>query len=380
MLSSDIISAHTSGETMRYIILIGIVILITIDLTLTLGLKASVLMPYWFIILCLVIGLLTILGGCEVFANGVECLGSRLNLSHATVGSLLAAVGTALPETSVPILALLFGKEGSKEDIAIGAILGAPFMLSTLAMFMLGFTVIIDRVLGRRKMAVANVNFNALRFELSYFIPIMGVLLIVSLIDIEWMRHVVAFGLLITYIVFFIVSLGHEQLEDEEYTDLFYLSRLIGCPVRIRWILLQVLIGLGLIVIGAHIFVEYLTNLSIKSGISPLILSLILTPVATELPEKFNSITWTLKGRDTIGLSNITGAMVFQSTIPVSVGLLFTRWSLSYLEMVNIVSTILMGILIFSYVTLKKRLPGWLLLAGGLFYLFYIMLVVSMFY
>ena len=70
-----------------------------------------------------------ILLAAELFTNAVEDIGERLNLSHGVVGSLLAAVGTALPETLVPIVALLFGSPEAKEHIANGAILGAPFML-----------------------------------------------------------------------------------------------------------------------------------------------------------------------------------------------------------------------------------------------------------
>ena len=75
--------------------------------------------------------------------------------------------------------------------------------------------------------------------------------------------------------------------------------------------------------------------LSTTLGAAPLIVSLLITPIATELPEKFNSILWIRHRKDTLALGNITGAMVFQSTFPVSIGLIFTdlaaghpeRWS-----------------------------------------------------
>ena len=60
--------------------------------------------------------------------------------------------------------------------------------------------------------------------------------------------------------------------------------------------------------------------LSETLGAAPLIMSLLITPIATELPEKFNSVLWIRQRKDTLALGNITGAMVFQSTFPVSVG------------------------------------------------------------
>ena len=78
-----------------------------------------------------------ILAGCEFFTNGVEWAGKRFNLSEGAVGSVLAAVGTAMPETLVPLIAILMlGGEAGRE-IGVGAILGAPFMLATMALFYL---------------------------------------------------------------------------------------------------------------------------------------------------------------------------------------------------------------------------------------------------
>ncbi len=330
---------------------------------------------YPVLIAGLILGIFVILGGCELFANGVECLGDRLNLSHATVGSLFAAVGTALPETIVPVIALVFGSTSHSEGIAVGAILGAPFMISTLAMFLLGLTLLLVFFIKKREKPVLRINSHAFRLELVYFIIVMVGLLLVSYINKSMIKHIYALLLAVSYMVFFRVSLGHESLEDEDYTDRLHLSFFTGCPIRLRWIIGQVLLGLIFIIAGAHVFVEYLTVFSIKTGISSLVLSLLLTPVATELPEKFNSITWTIKGKDTIAIGNLTGAMVFQSTIPVAIGLSFTNWQLEATEYINIASTIVMSLILLFSLKENGRLPFWALLMGGGFYAFYILRV-----
>src|SRR6478672_9101312 len=98
-------------------------------------------------ILELVIALAVILIAAELFTNGIEWFGHKLNLAEGVVGSVLAAVGTALPETMIPLVAILFagargGDPAAAHEIGVGAILGAPFMLSTLAMFVTGIGVI----------------------------------------------------------------------------------------------------------------------------------------------------------------------------------------------------------------------------------------------
>src|SRR5215510_6566650 len=95
--------------------------------------------------LLLAIAFVVILVGAELFTNGIEWFGHKLNLAEGAVGSVLAAVGTALPETTIPVVAILFTTGEHADDIGVGAILGAPFMLSTLAVAVTGVVVLAYR-------------------------------------------------------------------------------------------------------------------------------------------------------------------------------------------------------------------------------------------
>jgi cation:H+ antiporter len=116
---------------------------------------------------------------------------------------------------------------------------------------------------------------------------------------------------------------------------------------------IQLLVGLGAMVGGAHLFVEELLHIADDLGVEPVVLALILAPLATELPEKVNSFFWVREGKDALALGNITGAMVFQSTIPVGIGLIFTDWALSFNASFSIVLGLLGGFL--AYEALHRR-------------------------
>ena len=80
-------------------------------------------------VVLLALSFAVILAGALLFTNAVEWIGHRLKVGEGAVGSILAAVGTAMPETLIAIVALLGSADGGSEDVAIGAIVGAPFLL-----------------------------------------------------------------------------------------------------------------------------------------------------------------------------------------------------------------------------------------------------------
>ena len=121
---------------------------------------------------------------------------------------------------------------------------------------------------------------------------------------------------------------GGGEVQKAETIGPLYMDRTPGDDPPGVTVVIQLIVGLGAIVGGAHLFVEELLTVAEQIGIEPLVLSLVLAPLATELPEKANSFFWVKDGKDSLALGNITGAMVFQSTIPIAVGLVLTDWDL----------------------------------------------------
>jgi len=107
---------------------------------------------------------------------------------------------------------------------------------------------------------------------------------------------------------------------------------------------------------------------ALASGVPAFVLATIITPIATELPEKFNSVTWIRQRKDTLALGNISGAMVFQSSIPTAIGLLFTPWILNAQATVTASVALVATFFVWAEITLRKRLSPYTLLAGIVFY------------
>lgn len=316
--------------------------------------------------------LILILISCEFFTNGVEWLGKKLKVGDGVVGSVFSAVGTCLPETMIPIVAIVFLK-GDKEtiDVGVGAILGAPFMLSTLAFFVTGVSVLVFMSKRKTKMTM-EINKDILSRDISFFILTYSIGTLTAFIKIRLIEIIISVFLIIAYIYYIVVTVKQDK-RGYGYPDKLYLSRVLNLKPSIQNIFLQVSIALAGIVLGANVFVRNIETISNFIGMLPIILSMIITPIATELPEKFNSIIWISKNKDTLALGNITGAMVFQSCIPVSIGILATPWNLDNHIIVSSVIGTLSASVTYFWIEDKGELNPIPLLMGGIFYVLFIL-------
>ncbi len=340
-------------------------------------------------LLILLASFVIILAGAELFTNGIEWFGRKLGLAEGAVGSVLAAVRTALPETMIPIIAILFASGEHSEEVGVGAILGAPFMLATLAMFVTGVAVMIQ---ARRRpdRDVMPVDTTVLAADMRTFVIAYGIAIAAALFlpsDPTWPKIVVAILLFVIYAWY---VKGHFEADPSvDVEDLaplrfhrFDRGRTVnesGEP-RLRVVNVQVLAALSLIIIGAIAFVDAVEHVATTLGVSQVLLALVVAPIATELPEKFNSIIWIRQGKDTLAMGNITGAMVFQSAIPVSVALPFAphTWGAgpgTYLAFTSAGIAFLSSAAIFLPMWRTGKLRGRLLLLGGAFYVTYLLIV-----
>jgi len=295
-----------------------------------------------------------ILAGALLFTNAVEWAGKRLAMGQGAVGSLLAAVGTAMPETLIPIVAVIEGARGA-EGVAIGAIIGAPFLLATIAMMLVGLSVLAyrqRRTQGRR----LAVHTPTLDRDLVFFLCFFALALALGLGAPQGLRITLAFLFVAAYAFYVRRTLhGGGEIQTEESLRPLILARNPGGEPTRRMIAGQLLVGLGAMVGGAHLFVEEVIELASSIGVEPLVLALILAPLATELPEKANSFFWVREGKDSLALGNITGAMVFQSTMPVAFGLAFTDWELDRFAVLSAVLGLGGGALAYWALRLQGR-------------------------
>ena len=283
---------------------------------------------------------------CEWFVNAVEWLGQRLKVGRLAVGTILAAFGTALPESVVTFVAVVFGHGAEQKDIGVGAAMGGPLALATVAYGVTGALMLARRRSHRRDLVIAGsmpsrggstpdaadgggdvVDTAKLARDQTWFLAIFVVKVTLGLVAFAikpWL------GLLffVAYAVYFwreIRAADNGGHGGGEGLAPLRLQRRRAVPTTTA-VIAQTLVTLAVIFAASQLFVRQLEAVGPTLGLSAAVTALLLSPIATELPEIMNAIIWVRQGKTPLALANISGAMMIQATVPSGLGLLFTPW------------------------------------------------------
>ena len=262
---------------------------------------------------------------CKFFVNGVEWVGARLNVSQTATGTILAAFGTALPESVVTFVAIAFGTTPAEREIGVGAAMGGPLVLSTLAYGIVGLTLMGSERLRIRRKGALEVDYRRLSRDQGWFLIIFIGKLALGLVAFPG-KPWLGFLFLAAYALYVWKELGRpESAADAVRLESLKIRRTDAQPA-LFWALVQTGGALAVIFVASHIFVGQLETIGVWFGASPQLVALLLSPIATEMPETMNAIIWVRQGRENMALANISGAMMIQATIPTAFGLFGTPW------------------------------------------------------
>jgi len=262
---------------------------------------------------------------CEYFVNGVEWVGRKLAMGQKATGTILAAFGTALPESVVTLVAVAFGNSHADKDIGVGAAMGGPLVLGTIAYAVVGAALLICR----RRLPAGEEGrqiYAGLSRDQGWFIAISVIKVLVGLVAFAFKPWL---GVLFlgAYAAYAWKEMTGDQQDEEGELEPLKLAPKAGTP-RAWLAITQTVVAVVVIFLASRFFVGRLDALSPYLGLKPQLLSLLISPIATELPETLNAIIWVRQGKVRLALANISGAMMIQATVPTAFGLFFTPWML----------------------------------------------------
>lgn len=319
-------------------------------------------------ILLLLLSAAAIYLACSWFVNAVEWLGARLQVGTVAVGSVLAAIGTALPESVVTFVAVVFGSGSDRDEIGIGAAMGGPLVLSTIAYAVVGVMLIAVHHSVRRRPDGARELISDQRWFFVLFIA----KLVLGLVVFSW-KPWLALAFLAAYAVYVVRELREAAADGGHSAD--ELEPLKLTPRRQRppgWAIAVQTVGTLLVIfVASQVFVGQIESLGPHLGLAPAVTALLLSPIATELPEVLNAVIWVRQGKEALALANVAGSMMIQVTIPSAIGIAFTPWHFSptvtlagVITLASVAATLVLG-------RLRKLTSGTLLIGFGFYLVFF---------
>lgn len=291
---------------------------------------------------------------CEFFVNGVEWCGYKLRLSETSVAKVLAAFGTALPETIVTLVAVGFGHRPAIKQVGIGAAFGGPLVLGTLAYATVGVTFLSTR--GAKRLQFERVD---IRRDQLWFVLVFSCALMLGLLNFRFKAWI---GLL--FIAIYGIYVG-SQISRRASDKPMALE-----PLKLRprqtdphsaWVISQTVAALAITFAASDVFVHQIELIGTALAFPPAITALLLSPLATELPETMNAIIWIRQGKKQLALGNISGSMMAQATLPVAFGLLFTQWRIG--PGLLLAGGLTAGSVLVLYLLSRRRTPSALTLS-----------------
>jgi cation:H+ antiporter len=257
-----------------------------------------------------------IYAACEYFVNGIEWLGRKFRLDATATGTVLAAFGTALPESAVTFIAVVFGHTPEQRGIGVGAALGGPLVLGTIAYAVVGLALWSNRHRLRRPDAVVKVDHARLARDQRWFLSIFVVKCALGLVAFAlkpWLG--VLFIAAYALYVWGELKAGDMAADEEELEPLKFQPHAAD-PAMWR-VLAQSGLALVVIAIASRVFVATV-----------------------------NALIWVRQGKERLALANISGAMMIQATIPSSLALFFTPWLFDLpLIVAGVLTTVAVGYL-----------------------------------
>jgi len=305
----------------------------------------------------LILGLLALFIGAEGLIRGSSALALKIGITPLIVGLTVVAFGTSTPELVVSLKAAFIGNS----SITLGNVIGSN--IANIALI-LGVASLVRPL---------NVHANVIRKEIPIMIAF-TILLILLLLDGEvgFIDGIIFVISIVAYTTVNITLARKEKSTEVEKEFKNGLKTKLNFPVSI----ILIVVGLGLLILGANLFVNGAISIAKSIGISDAIIGLTIVAIGTSLPELITSIVASYKNESDIAVGNVVGSNIFNILGILGITALIITVSAEGINLIDY------GVMFFASLILLplsktgfkiSRLEGALLLIGYVVYIYYLL-------
>ncbi|MBN2327473.1 MAG: calcium/sodium antiporter [Candidatus Omnitrophica bacterium] len=296
------------------------------------------------------------LGG-ESLVRGAVSMARAWGISPLVIGLTIVAFATSCPELCAALLAAL----KNQPEVALGAVVGSNIANIGLV---LGLTAMIYPLTAQKKFILREVPIMILSG--AFLLPICWG----GMFD-RWEG-----ALLVLFLIGFLWYQVKRSKEEHEHHPME--KELEQTPPRMGVASLLIVIGVGLLVAGAHFLIEGAVDIARFFGVPERVIGLTLVAIGTSLPEIASSIVAAIRREPDLVLGNLVGSNIFNTLCILGVTTVIcpitVNWSAAVIDLiVMLVITSLIYPFLLSGFRLRRR-------EGGVMVLLYMCYIAYLFF
>ncbi len=244
-------------------------------------------------VLLFAVGLVLLIKGGDWFVDGATGIATRFHLPDIVVGATVVSIGTTLPEVMVSATGALLGQGAMAYGNAIGSIICNTSLIAAISV----------------ACNPGPVNVKTMKMPVMFFFGSAALYCLAAYILGEFPRWM-GFVMLTIFVIYTFLNVRNGLKNPEAAGEAEEAEE--GGKERALWQeLLLLVVGAGVIAVGADLLVEHGTIIAQTLGVPETVIALTFVALGTSLPELVTTITSLKKGRASLGIGNVIGANVF---------------------------------------------------------------------
>jgi cation:H+ antiporter len=297
-----------------------------------------------------------------ILSYGAEHLSEKYGAKF--VGRVLLSIATTLPEIAIVMYAAANGSYG----VAIGSGLGSNLLMMTLGLAIM----LIIATTRLSKAPLKQIDVSTFKNDMIFLISAAVISFVLFLDGYNYSDGFIFLGLFAGYII---LSLYEMKIENREKVANTMNHNADNADNNDKKLIIEkgisynnkkfikamgaFLIGAIGIVIGAEPFIHSLEGFSADVGISAVILAVIISPIAGEMPEKISMMLLARKGAAgaAIAIANVLGSKILNNTLLLAVAVFAAMYSFGFYETIEITEILYYQIILVTAITIIAVLP-----------------------
>lgn len=288
-----------------------------------------------------------------LLSYGAEHLSERYGAKF--VGRVLLSIATTLPEIAIVIYAAASGAYG----IAIGSGLGSNIMMMTLGLAIM----LIISTTRLSKAPLKMIDVSTFKNDKIFLLATAVISLILFLDGYDYVDGIIFVGIFIVYIFIALYEMKLEMKENlfkDNAKEMGNKNNLGKRNNKKMVIAVGVFLAGALgILIGAEPFIHSMQGFSVEVGISAIVLAVILSPIAGEMPEKISMMILARKGAAgaSIAIANVLGSKILNNSLLLAVAVFAAMVNFGFYETIEITEILFYQIILATLVTIIAVIP-----------------------